>query len=188
MSKKGRMATQQQGAALFVALIILLIISFMGVSAMRSSIMGERMAFNTQARELTFQAAETAINGVMSQARHDSGLLNKIMSTNLHHCIHSANGLVEGACGASGAFDERQLMQAEADSTYVGQRIAFDNDISVVADYQFRTLGKGNFVATANLPFANRNLQEWRKLGPSGQFEVSDTRVIGITPIGNGAP
>lgn len=172
----------QQGAALFVALIILLIVSFMGVSAMRGSIMSERMAFNTQARELSFQAAETAINGVIAQARSNGALLNDILIAPRVHCIGALQQLTEGGCGENSTFDDRNVLRAQAESQYVRQRVAFDNDASAVVDYQFSTIGTGDFIADVRLPFVNRNLQEWRKLGPPGQFEIRDTSTIGIAP------
>lgn len=180
----------QQGAALFVALIILLIVSFMGVSAMRGSIMSERMAFNSQARELSFQAAETAINGVIAQARSNGALLNELLIAPRTHCIGATQQLTEGACGDNSTFDDRDVLRAQAESEYVRQRVAFDNDASAVVDYQFSTLGAGDYVASVNLPFVNRNRQDWRKLGPPGQFEIRDTATIGIgtesPPTGDG--
>src|SRR3990167_9296840 len=65
---------KEQGAALFIALIILLLVSMMGVSAMKGGLFHERMAFNSQAEEMTFQAAETAIGGVIQEARKSSDL------------------------------------------------------------------------------------------------------------------
>ena len=55
----------QRGAALVIALIILLVLTVMGVSGIRNATLGEAMAFNTQVKSITFQAAETAIGGVI---------------------------------------------------------------------------------------------------------------------------
>lgn len=172
----------QAGVALFVALIILLLVSFMGVSAMRGSILGERMAFNTQARELSFQSAETAINGVLAKARTDADLLNDVLAATRQHCITAAQGVTDGACGTTSTFDGRQLLRSAAESSFVRQRVVFDNDSSAVVDYQFKTIGTGDFIATTGLPFINRNLQEWRKLGPPGPFSVQDNAALGINP------
>lgn len=171
---------EEQGAALFVALIILLIVSFMGVSAMRGSLLGERMAFNTQAREMTFQAAETAINGVIAEARGNGVLLSDLLGSlaTRTHCIGSTQQLNAGACGADDSFDGRNALRAQAESAYDRQRVAFNNDTSTVVDYQFVTYGQGDFVDSVDLDMVNRNRQEWRKLGPPGPFEVRDTSVI----------
>lgn len=51
----------QRGAALIVGLIILLLMTLIGVFAMRGSIMQEKMATNQRDRELAIQAAEIAL-------------------------------------------------------------------------------------------------------------------------------
>lgn len=51
----------QHGAALIVSLIILLLMTLIGIFAMRTSVMEERMASNQRDRELATQAAEVAL-------------------------------------------------------------------------------------------------------------------------------
>lgn len=178
--------SSQQGAALFVALIILLIVSMMGVSAMKGSIFSEKMAFNSQARDLSFQAAETAINGVINQARRSDTFAGSLFAsaTPVRHCLTRNQLMVEGACADGVTFDQRQSLYAQAESLFIRQRVAFDHDTSAIMDYQFHTLGEGGF-ASDSLPFENRNLQEWRKLGPGGgPFSVSQQaqRELGLAP------
>ena len=60
---------KQQGVVLAVALIMLVLITLLSVSAMRSTIMEERMASNSHNNNLAFQMAETAL-------RQAEGLLN----------------------------------------------------------------------------------------------------------------
>ena len=52
---------RQKGAALMVALMILVVVSLMGVSAMKSSVFSTKVATSTQADAMTFEAAETAV-------------------------------------------------------------------------------------------------------------------------------
>lgn len=52
---------RERGSALAVALIFLLLMTLLGVSAMRGSNMQERMAGNLRDRNLAFQAAEAAL-------------------------------------------------------------------------------------------------------------------------------
>jgi hypothetical protein len=180
----GIYSRQQSGAALFVALIILLIVSMMGVSAMKSSILSERMAFNTQARELSFQAAETSINGVISRARTSNDFVSQLLGSPavVSHCVSANQLLVDGACAPNATFDYRSALSADAQSKFQLQRVAFDNDTSAIMDFQFYTIGRGGFVS-ASLPFESRNRQEWRKLGPAGgPFSVGNPADIGVTP------
>lgn len=55
-------ARQQQGAALVVGLLILLLATFLAVASMNNANMQERMAANSQNLNLAFQAAESAID------------------------------------------------------------------------------------------------------------------------------
>lgn len=68
----------QQGAILIVALVILLVVTVLGATAMRSATLEMRMATNSQERQQAFNAAEAALrnaeawldmNGQISQAR-----------------------------------------------------------------------------------------------------------------------
>ena len=51
---------KQRGAALVVSLIILVVITVLSVSAMRSSTMETKVAVNHQFKQMSFQAAESA--------------------------------------------------------------------------------------------------------------------------------
>lgn len=59
---------QQQGAALVVGLIVLLIMTLLGISSMSASIAELKMANNLQAQNTGFQAVETAIELVLDGA------------------------------------------------------------------------------------------------------------------------
>lgn len=54
-------AGRQQGAALLVVFILLLIITILGLASMRGAIMQERMAGNTVSRGMAFQVAESGL-------------------------------------------------------------------------------------------------------------------------------
>lgn len=61
-----RIPTRQQGAALLVALIFLIILTLLSVTAMRSSTMELRMATNEQEQRLGFDSAQSAIDSAMA--------------------------------------------------------------------------------------------------------------------------
>lgn len=63
-----RMPSRQRGAALIVVLLLLIIVTLLGLASMRGAIMQERMAMNTYARSLAFQAAETALRQAETRA------------------------------------------------------------------------------------------------------------------------
>jgi len=58
---KFNVLTNQKGAVLVVSLILLLVMTVLGVSNMKSSSLELRMASNNQSRQNAFQAAETAL-------------------------------------------------------------------------------------------------------------------------------
>src|SRR5689334_21441730 len=51
----------QRGAALAVSIILLVVVALLGLTAMRGTIMQQKMASNAHARELAFQSAEAAM-------------------------------------------------------------------------------------------------------------------------------
>ena len=59
---------QQQGAALVVGLIVLLIMTLLGISSMSASTAELKMASNLQTQDTGFQAVETAIELVLDGA------------------------------------------------------------------------------------------------------------------------
>ena len=61
MRSQKRHALQQRGAALITSLIILLVLTVLGVSAMSTSSLEELMAGNLRDQNLSFQAAEAAL-------------------------------------------------------------------------------------------------------------------------------
>ena len=57
---------RQQGAALIVGLVLLLVLTVLGVSGINMATLELQMTFNNQAAEFAFQAAETGIDRALS--------------------------------------------------------------------------------------------------------------------------
>ena len=62
-SRRPRPAPQrrQDGVALFIALVVLLIITVLGISGLQTTTLEERMAASARDRDIAFQAAEAAL-------------------------------------------------------------------------------------------------------------------------------
>jgi type IV pilus assembly protein PilX len=60
------MASRERGVSLVVALIFLIILTILGLTAMRVATMEERMSGNSRDRSLAFQAAEAALRDAES--------------------------------------------------------------------------------------------------------------------------
>ena len=177
------MKKQQAGMALFVVLIVLLIVAMVGVSAMRGSLFHERMAFNSQAEDLTFQAAETAINSVIAQARiaeqnnaASTFLARLLAGQTIAGCVSLEGGFKEATCAdnATDTLDRRSSLLSSSVTNFDLEANAVGFDSSTLVDLQFETEGQGEFLSVLELPFENQNVQQWRKLGPpSGYFNDS---------------
>ena len=63
-----RAVKSQEGAALFVSLILLVILTIVGLSAAQRSNLQEKMAANTHLQNMVFNSAESAIGGFLVEA------------------------------------------------------------------------------------------------------------------------
>lgn len=160
----------QQGAALLISLIILLLVSMMGISALRSSIFSGKVATSVQADAMTFEAAETAL-GVTFRNLDD--LSNEQLYTGLaggvmEHCILYSDPNSAGACAGSGFMDERELLRAQSTSFIAGYAmrdgfaVGQSGSGSIFVDYQVNMLAESE-MPTLNLE--NFHLQEALKFG-----------------------
>lgn len=58
---------RQNGAALIVGLVLMLVLTVLGVSGMTTSVFGLNMATNSQQQLTSFQAAETGVDVILGQ-------------------------------------------------------------------------------------------------------------------------
>lgn len=115
----------QSGAALLVSLVILLILSIIGISAMRGGLLQTLMATNTQQLYIAQSAADGAVEAMYFQV-NEEGSTNDNM---LHDAISGNN--VTFAIGASGSLAagnnvfmdgdrDRPIIQAVSTVQFVG--------------------------------------------------------------------
>ena len=84
-----RASTRERGAALLVGLVLLLVMTILGVSAMNTATLELTMAGNAQAQDEAFQAAETGIDMAISR-----GAFSTLESTTIPE-TSVGNGSVE---------------------------------------------------------------------------------------------
>lgn len=112
---------RQSGAALVITLMILLVLSVIGISAMRITMSQNMIASGSLASEMAFQAAETAISQVIREGEADGQLNTRDVlpaagTAAITRCVQEAAGVVTttaGACGAATFSDSRGVSQAE---------------------------------------------------------------------------
>lgn len=92
---------QQQGAALFISLMFLFLMTIIGLNALNTSTSDERMALNTQHQQEVFHAAESAIN----VAKRDATVLEQAITSGTSNTID---------------FAEQDDISASAQASYVG--------------------------------------------------------------------
>jgi type IV pilus assembly protein PilX len=105
---------QQNGAALVVGLVLLVVVTVLAVSGMNSATTELAMARNDQNYENAFQAAETGLEQALSQGR-----FNTLANVNLVQNIN-ANDMVT----ATIQFESSTLVPDRAFSLGVGSGIA----------------------------------------------------------------
>jgi type IV pilus assembly protein PilX len=69
---RGAQPTRQDGAALVIGLLLLLILTILAISGMTTATLELQMAGNTQYKERAFQAAETGIEQALDTATFDT--------------------------------------------------------------------------------------------------------------------
>ncbi len=74
----GRRPRGQRGATLIVTLIVLVLITLIGVSSLRSTTMEEKMAGNSRDRDKAFQAAEAVTRYCLDKIANDTYTLTKL--------------------------------------------------------------------------------------------------------------
>lgn len=160
----------QRGAALIVALIILVMVSLMGISALRSSMYSGKVATGVQADAMTFEAAETAL-GVTYRTlagMSDENLYSALSGDAIEYCVTESAVDASGACGSGTVFDDRGLLQARSYSflggyaPIDGAQVSLTGAGSVFVDYQINMLGESEMIS---LKLENYHLQEALKRG-----------------------
>ncbi|MEX0731792.1 MAG: PilX N-terminal domain-containing pilus assembly protein [Aquisalimonadaceae bacterium] len=129
-------ATSQEGVVLVTSLILLLILTIVGITAMRTSTLEERMAANGALQMRAFQAANSAVDGYIS------GLLKDYTEDN----DSSALGAIAAGDGSTETIALRDAeITATAEPAYLGQGLGIGHSIGVgsagIASHRFEFIG-----------------------------------------------
>ncbi|MEW6703549.1 MAG: PilX N-terminal domain-containing pilus assembly protein [Pseudomonadota bacterium] len=73
-------APKQEGAALIVLLVMLVVVTMLALSGVRTTTMDERMAGNARDRDKAFQAAEAAVRACLNQVNTGAFPGEKVLS------------------------------------------------------------------------------------------------------------
>ena len=171
-------ASTQRGVALIIALMILVIISIIGIAAMRTSLFNTKIATSAQASTMSFEGAETAISAVFDEATnqpfetpgHVVGYavaeLGVGKTVVVDRCVTQADAFAQKACTNADFVDSRDLVQASS-RTIVKKTGRFKTGNVLTTNtggstsiqyYDFITVADGHVPA---LKMENYNVQEF---------------------------
>ncbi|MEL0168733.1 MAG: PilX N-terminal domain-containing pilus assembly protein [Pseudomonadaceae bacterium] len=167
----------QRGIALVVALLVLLMVSVLGLSAMRSSVFSSKVATGVQSDVMTFEAAETVVVGTYDALTvlSNEQLYNAVDGQAARYCMKST-GAAQGSCGAGDFMDVRGLLQAESYSyldgfsPISGSQVSSSGGAGVFVDYRINILGESEM---ATYGIENHHLQETLKRGIKPGAEIN---------------
>ena len=131
--KKSEQKNKQHGAALIAVLLILVVVTLLGISAMRMGLTGLTVATNSQLSSLLFQAADKGMTDFQNAIRNNGtsgasvaaamksdGLISALKGRDVAYCLtptaSASLGLTAGACdtGASASFlNARQITMTQ---------------------------------------------------------------------------
>ena len=160
---------RMQGAALAFGLIFLLLLTIIGLAAVRASTQQARMAANFQSQTEAFQAAETAISGVMDEVRGVSAApsgADEILTAAIN-AGEVANGEAAPSEAPTRDYEAGARAQSQAVVTYRGTSIAPGNSMGVgspsIVSYRFRVDGTSS---NANTQSQAEHWQGIQRVGP----------------------
>ena len=106
----------QQGVAMIVALLLLVMLAIMGVSAMRMSMFNARIATGAQLSAMTFHTAESSIAATYGEVLDTNSvmLLSLLDGGTVRRCQKAAEPRAKGACSDEARFDSRGLLKAQS--------------------------------------------------------------------------
>lgn len=141
-------AKHQQGAVLIVSLVILIGMTLIGVASMGTSLVQEKMATNAQTSNVSFQAAESAVRG----------LIRNVLSGE-QTVLSNAMGTQQGESGPVIEFElGDQTVDSSYQVTYMGV-VALTSGGSLDADESATTLQAHRFDIAATGVVNSTNAQ-----------------------------
>lgn len=118
MKSPAHITGKQQGAVLIVSLIMLLVMTLIGVSAMRATILEEKMAGNYRDSNIAFQAAEAVLRDAEAEFNCTGANCRGTLVSGLNDFDASCtNGLCDGWSNAVWT-DTAKMANAVSYSTY----------------------------------------------------------------------
>ena len=182
-----RFENRQNGVALFITLIVLLIVSVMGLGALRMSLSQSKISLNTRMETMSFQAAESGIRGVLLEASSSNiatstnvigatlalGVCTDKTSTStacvVYRCVTQADATIAGACSNTDSLDGTGSTRAETRTRHTGQFNVVNSSVALYQDYVFESASKGCLLESGSCSnvYWSEHVQEFKKMAPA---------------------
>jgi|GEM_PF-2967301 len=129
----------QNGAVLFTGLMLLLVLTLLGLSSVQNSTIEAKIANNYTQRNITFQAADSAINSIATQAVISQTLSagGAIQVSNVDSICLDPTKDADDDCGDF-------YIEANARARFLGSAPAMGNSIGTFTTYHFNFTGEGS--------------------------------------------
>ncbi len=129
--RRNEQDSRQRGIALIASLLMLLVMTLIGLSAMERTMTEEKMASNSQQKAMTFQAAETAIQQFLDGS-------NDVVYTNS----------INGEDTTISYHQDGDTISISASMEYIGETMVLGNSVGDVG-YEFELTGVGSIAGTS---------------------------------------
>ena len=163
---------RQGGAILFVSIVILLVIAMLASASLSSTVMQQRMAINTQAETLAFNASESAVNAAAENVNlllhsvDTSGVGNPLCSPIAEVC---GDAVLRNICVrvCPDLSDARVISSATVIHRGIGTASGFSLGVDggSFGAYRFEVQGAG---IVTSLNIQSNTTQGLYKIAPSG--------------------
>jgi len=139
---------RQRGVALLIALLILVVVSLMGITAMKTSMFSAKIATGTQVDAMAFEGAESAISDAYRHLETmSSDDLQFFLGGGIMRRCLSGGGSTDSACTASSRMDSRGLINSgsrirqEGFQAVPGGQVSMSGNSVIAMDFNFDIVG-----------------------------------------------
>ncbi len=138
----------EQGVALLIALLILVVVSLMGITAMKTSMFSAKIATGTQVDAMAFEGAESSVSDAFKKLENmSSDDLQSFLSGEVMHRCLSSGAAIDGVCGPSSRMDSRDLIKAgsrtrqQGFQAVSGGQVSMSGNSVIPMDFNFDIVG-----------------------------------------------
>lgn len=176
MSRGARVACGhgQEGVALVMVMVVLLIVTLLGLAAMRGTIMQERMSSNVQSRALAFQSAENVLREVES---------NLAVGGRPAGMPPAGGGCVAGLCGMPQNGAAPAWQAANFWTSGAGFASSLDVEEDMIKRFVIEDIGDGRSLSAGCTTGIDLSASTCEDDGASSR----NYRITAFVRIGNGA-